>query len=365
MSGGRAPIIGGVPDTAHPAVVAIVERRATCASGENLQCTGTLVGPRAVLTAAHCLEDLQPDELEVITGASIDAPGEILAVWEAFVHPQYQPAGAPDEQRDLAVLVLAAPPAVVPASWSSMAPAELVAGASFTAVGYGATAGTPPSMSGARLAAAASADELTARGIWTLGGTSCGGDSGGALFLATSEGETLVGVLKGSGPDCTDRALAIRTDADAAFIADALAMAANSGDPERPSIDAAAEACAGECAGHVECPLGMLCLPDGESSRCGWRDVRTVALGAPCADDAGDCISVGQGAERACRRSLECPPPDDDDGGCCSGGAGRAPGASLLVAALLVAYAMHRPRRLRSTTHDGCGRPSARHRTND
>ena len=335
----RAPIVGGTPDAAHPAVVAIVERRATCASRENLQCSGTLVGPRAVLTSAHCLEDLAPDELEVIAGASIDAPAEVVAVWDAIVHPAYQPAGPPDEQHDLAVLVLAATPAVTPAPWSATAPAELVAGASVTAVGYGATAGTPPAMSGDRLAAAGAVDELTALGVWTTGGTACSGDSGGALFVTTAGGERLVGVLKGSGPGCTDRALAVRTDAQAAFLDDALARAALATDPGRPPIAAAADACAGECVAHAECPLGMLCLPDGDASHCGWRDVRTVALGAPCTDGAADCIPVGQGAERTCRRALECAPPEDG-GGCCGAGGGALEWP--LVAALLVVLALRR-----------------------
>ena len=94
-------------------------------------------------------------------------------------------------------------------------------------------------------------DELVPLGIWTRGGTACGGDSGGGVFATTSGGEQLVGVLKGSGPDCSDRALALRTDAERAFIEDALAMAAASADPGRPPIADAATACTDAWVEHV------------------------------------------------------------------------------------------------------------------
>lgn len=327
-----APLVGGTPDTAHPAVVAIVERRLQCSSAEDLACSGTLIGPRAVLTAAHCLDEARADELEVITGAWIEEPDEVIAVWSAIVHPAYDRLAAPDAQHDLAVLVLASAPPIAAAAWAETPPAELVAGASLTAAGYGATAGFPAAPSGKRLAAGSVIDELTAGAMWTTGGTACGGDSGGAVFLATADGERLVGVIKGSQTNCTDRALAVRTDAEATFVRDALAAAAATNDPGRPAIDDA-DACSTTCAVHEDCPLGMLCLPEDGAQHCGWRDVRIGALGEPCDDTDASCISVGQGTERECRRLSECGDDiDEDPGGCCNtGGAGELGGGLLLV----------------------------------
>lgn len=347
-----APLRGGTPDDGHPAVVAIVERRPQCSSPEDLACSGTLIGPRAVLTAAHCLTGREPDELEVISGASIDGGDrQVIAVWGAAVHPQYDPQAPPAGQRDLAVLFLAEAPPTAPAAWADAEPAELFPGAALTAVAYGAVAAEPNAAAGARLTATATVSTVNPFGMHTTGGTPCGGDSGGALFLATAGGERLIGVIKGSQAGCDDPAVATRTDTDAAFIRDGLAAAAASAAPPRPPLD---DACAATCAAHADCPLGMLCLPDRGESHCGWRDVRTGALGDACADDAPDCISVGQGAERACRRFTTCAEPPAEEGGGCCAAAGGAGSHLALAAAVLVAFTWRRPRRAAAARTRSC-----------
>ena len=104
------PIINGTPDTsvAHMAVVAIY-----CPAW---MCSGTLIAPRVILTAAHCVEDLEADAFLVLFGNNVS--GAITrTVLETWVHPDYQPiAGVNPPVNDIAMLLLsgAAPPGINP-----------------------------------------------------------------------------------------------------------------------------------------------------------------------------------------------------------------------------------------------------------
>ena len=57
-----APVVDGTAAPADDAVVALIARRVRC-TGEplTLLCSGALVAPDVVLTAAHCLEVFGPE----------------------------------------------------------------------------------------------------------------------------------------------------------------------------------------------------------------------------------------------------------------------------------------------------------------
>jgi hypothetical protein len=341
----RQAVVGGVLEPGYPAVGAIVAVSPICgekAEDSPVTCTGTLVAPRVVLTAAHCVENLDvPQVLSVVFAPETARalPSERVRVIEGRLHPAWS-AG----ENDLGVLLLAedAPVAPVPLEWSAL-PADVV-GRTTRVVGFGID---DEGRTGSRRSGTARVTAVEA-GRFSIGeapGMSCGGDSGGPSFLEVDGAERIIGVTSYGDLTCT-RGTNMRLDVHATFlqpILDEVAQAPAMRTPFDPSVDS----CATRCQGHADCPLGMACVsrPDGEKS-CAVAGLEAGRFGEDCTGPDGDrlCVKAGE----TCRLWLPCVEAEVEvsEDGCAV--AGNGGGAAGTFAVLLALAAWRRGRRDRT-----------------
>lgn len=263
--------------------------------GEELTaCTGTLVDPLRVVTAAHCLK--AGTTVQVYFGAEPYLHGgsgdstylDEIPVVSSVAHPNYLPGL---NEYDVAFLTLEriAPTAPIPIARELL---THVVDEPLRILGYGQFGSTDGNV-GSRRQAAASPEQLGPYHLHYYGGAAgtCIGDSGGPHLASIGGVEHLVGVTSyGSGTCGSDDSTtaAVRVDSSMGFLIEEL--------------------------GEEE-----LCAADGQ------------------------CNVV-------CRTDMDCPPPEDE-GGCSTGGAGT--NHSLLVFALfLLAMQRRRPGGRDGGSHD-------------
>jgi secreted trypsin-like serine protease len=162
-----------------------------------LVCSGVVVAPRAILTAAHCLplpdDSTSPGPADVCFGPRIDACSKTIAVTGWELHPDWEPITF---RADLAIVALAED---APVPSLAIEPRFVTAGDDLEIVGYGRTDARSPASSGEKRVTITRVTAIE-QGRAVHGEAACNGDSGGPLFARGR-----VAAITSSGPPgCVD-----------------------------------------------------------------------------------------------------------------------------------------------------------------
>jgi hypothetical protein len=256
----QSDIVRGSPESGFPQVV-LLEAQLT--NGGRLRCSGSYVGPRLVLTAAHCVRPalLNPNGILVYYGndfatdraqlTSVPAPGE-PSVWARSdswqQHPNYQAAlNYPDLavvylDRDLPFDPLPIFSGPVAASWigkqaeivgwggSKAITADIsqVEGSGVKRSGFATIAGSPTASdfhsddpNPGILDPAIRANEIKLDGQ-DPNANPCAGDSGSPMIITSHGVKFVAGVSFWTGLFCEDYGMYMRLDPFKSFLRDAL-----------------------------------------------------------------------------------------------------------------------------------------------
>ena len=329
ISATAAPIVNGTIDVGDPPVVALMFM------GQPF-CTGTLISPRVVLTAAHCVDEsltggIQIEQLDVFFGTETTGGGTTIHVVGGTIHPAWD---IETVTNDLALLEIAIAAPVSPATPNETPFDDGVIGRPIRIVGFGVTSATS-TMAGTKRQATSLITGYDAT-EFTYGGTpgqTCFGDSGGPAFMTIGDGgEVLVGVTSTGDENCMVWGLDMRVDAYySSFIEPFVTAVEGDCGPNGMCVEGCTPAdpdCDDNpCASNDVCMPGCMprdsdCFCESDSVcdlGCSPKDpdcVGEVPIGEICADNY-DCQSGYCGAaaddptfrycSRVCATNNDCP----------------------------------------------------------
>ena len=357
---GPIGIIGGTATSAdeYPSVVALLINR-------NL-CTGTLITPTMVLTAAHCVDPAvlglgsQADVTNAMTVHFhtldvINDPGTTVAVAATYKDPDFQKDHL--GSHDIGLVELTDAVQDVNPSPINLFANMAQPGIAVTTVGYGAQAGGASAATGTELELknrdTVPCDSINIGSDTNLlcfsqtGGTgTCAGDSGGPSFAFIDGQMVVVGVTSFGDENCAKFGASTRVDIEQPFLVQYVSELIG-------------------CLKDSDCPKNRDCFnhncivtpfsPTGIGSTCVTGSDCESSECAESSQDGKRCaITCSVSTDGSCPDGFECLRATGDVGacwpktssGCCDAGGAGGPGAMLLGLGVLVST---RRRRARST----------------
>lgn len=301
------PITNGGSPSSDTAVVALAF------TGDALECTGTVIAPHAVLTAAHCVGSASLPDVSIGDTLTASTRHDVIAT---FVHPQFDSVTL---DHDIAIVIVDPPlgPTPIPIATTL---GSLAAGATLRVVGYGWTViddTAPPQ----RRTGTSQLDAIEDLRLVSHGAPSqvCEGDSGGPALYDDGNGERIVGVASSGDTECKEFGKHTRVDVHAAFIFDIVTRTAvggaDAGDrcwyqancsvglclpaPDEPRLSF----CSPEC-DNGTCPAGLECSTKDGNEYCQHATPSPGAEGSACEinfDCAGSlCLAPADDASAVC-----------------------------------------------------------------
>ncbi len=294
------PIIGGQVSLGDPAVVMLLTPDGAC--------TGSLISPHVILTAAHCLKNSADAGSQtsgrVFFGSSVgNFSDEIRS--RRLLPGRYYTTGL-QAGSDIAVVRLRdpAPSGIEPLPYNTRPLDATDVGKIVRAVGFGVTNGQTQTGSGTKRTVDLSIRRIEGEFIVVGDNTvnTCQGDSGGPILLTMDGVPTIIGVTAFGAQGCLGDAYKTRVDE---YAADFLDIALSSWD--------------GPCAQDGNCNSSCSDIPDPDCDICGLdgfcgSGCAAVDLDCPVVGFVGDSCSSNDDCES--RRCIVA--PDDDRISFCS-----------------------------------------------
>jgi V8-like Glu-specific endopeptidase len=313
-------IVDGEVDLGHPSVAALLDDQL------RPMCTGSLVTPTVVLTAAHCLVAWQSGRVALpahaFFGTEVTGEGVTVEIAWGEVYPGY------NETRfagDVALLGLTEAVALPPLPLIDRQLTAAVVGVPVRIVGFGFPNTGPSGTPGNKLFRDMVIESLSPE-AFEYGEITCNGDSGGPAFLTDGSDEMVAGVTSNGPRGCHGWGSSARVDAYLPWIRSRMHLVGS-----LCEIDGRCTRDCGQPDPDCECP------PDGRCADCSDRtdvDCELARVGEPCASAGcesgaacydGRCLETCVPGQQNCPDSLQCAGDAGSVNSVCVGDSTEAP----------------------------------------